>query len=316
MLKQYLFYGKSQSLITDETHELIETLHIEEDGRSFYDLSEQSFDSVYEDMISPPFFTEKKLIVIKSFERVYEDAFAKSSLESFFKQSPEDVIVIMIATHLDEDKAFRHVLDLYVEHHEVEVYDDVKMSSIIKKTLSQSDVSIHSDALFLFIHRLSYHSDQLKPYLEKVLTYASKSKRVTKQDIENLIPLPLEDNVFELVDRFLKKHIKDALHMYRDLKLNQQDPIQILQLIGRRLNQLEDTKLLVNQRKSQAFISKALQVSSGKAYYMIKEAKSIRLSDIQSYIDQVARLDYLIKSGRINKDIGVELFLLGDVNHA
>lgn len=315
MLKQYLFYGSSQAIMLDEVNELIQSLQIDEEGRSFYDLSEQSFDVIYEDIISPPFFTDQKLIVVKHFELIYDNEFAKSSIESFFKSSPEDVVLILLASHLDEDKSFRHVLDLYVDHHEVEMYDDVKMSEMIKKTFHTQEITIDSDALMLLISRLSYHPDQLKSYLDKIITYSLKQKHVKKIDIENLVPLPLEDNVYALVDKFLQKQFAKVINMYHDLRNQQQDPIRILQLIGRRLNDLEDTKILLNQRKNQDFISKSLQISSGKAYYMIKEAKSIALKVIQTYIDQVARLDYLIKSGRIDKALGVELFLLGDMNH-
>ena len=315
MLKQYLFYGSSQAIMLDEVNELIQSLQIDEEGRSFYDLSEQSFDVIYEDIISPPFFTDQKLIVVKHFELIYDNEFAKSSIESFFKSSPEDVVLILLASHLDEDKSFRHVLDLYVDHHEVEMYDDVKMSEMIKKTFHTKEITIDSDALMLLISRLSYHPDQLKSYLDKIITYSLKQKHVKKIDIENLVPLPLEDNVYAIVDKFLQKQFAKAINMYHDLRNQQQDPIRILQLIGRRLNDLEDTKILLNQRKNQDFISKSLQISSGKAYYMIKEAKSIALKVIQTYIDQVARLDYLIKSGRIDKALGVELFLLGDMNH-
>ncbi|MGB0175414.1 MAG: DNA polymerase III subunit delta, partial [Acholeplasmataceae bacterium] len=305
MLKQYLFYGSSQAIMLDEVNELIQSLQIDEEGRSFYDLSEQSFDVIYEDIISPPFFTDQKLIVVKHFELIYDNEFAKSSIESFFKSSPEDVVLILLASHLDEDKSFRHVLDLYVDHHEVEMYDDVKMSEMIKKTFHTQEITIDSDALMLLISRLSYHPDQLKSYLDKIITYSLKQKHVKKIDIENLVPLPLEDNVYALVDKFLQKQFAKAINMYHDLRNQQQDPIRILQLIGRRLNDLEDTKILLNQRKNQDFISKSLQISSGKAYYMIKEAKSIALKVIQTYIDQVARLDYLIKSGRIDKALGV-----------
>ena len=315
MTKQYLFYGSSQAIVLDEVNELIQSLQIEEEGRSFYDLAEQTFDVVYEDMISPPFFTDKKLIVIKHFEFVYDNTFAKTSVESFFKSTPDDVVLILLASHLTEDKTFRHVLDLYVDHHEVEMYDDVKMSEMIKKAFHSNDITIDSDALMLLINRLSYHPDQLKSYLDKIIVYALKQKDVKKTDIEKLVPLPLEDNVYALVDKFLQNQFSVAINIYHDLRNQQQDPIRILQLIGRRLNDLEDTKILLNQRKNQDFISKSLQVSSGKAYYMIKEAKSIALKVIQTYIDQVAHLDYLIKSGRIDKALGVELFLLGDMNH-
>lgn len=316
MLKQYLLYGKSQSIVYDEVLDLIQTLNVEEEGRSFYDLSEHPFDEVYEDIISPPFFTDSKLIVIKHFEVVYEDAFAKQSLETYFKSSPTDVTLIMIASHIDEDATFRHVLDLYVEHHEVEAYDEPKMMKMIVSSFAEDHIDIDQQAVMTLIQRISYAPEQLNTYIDIVKTYGMKEKKIISKDIEKLVPVPLEDNVYTLVDHFLKHRIRDVLSMYEDLKNQNQDPIRILQLIGRRLNDLEDTIMLIKQKKSQNDIAKILQVSSGKAYYMIKEAKTMSLQTIQKYIDQIAHLDFLIKSGRMDKSNGVYLFLLGELEHA
>ena len=316
MLKQYLLYGQSQSLMYDEALDLIQSFNIDEEGQSFYDLAEHSFDDIYEDMISPPFFTDKKLIVIKHLEVIYEDAFAKQSLEKFLKSSPTDVVLVMMATHIDEDKTFRHVLDLYVEHHEVLLYDESKMMQMIRTSFEKDEIHIEQKAVMKLIQRISSIPEQLNTYMDIIKTYGLKEKRVLEKDIDTLVPLPLEDNVFSLVDHFLQHRTKNVLSMYEDLKNKNEDPIKILQLIGRRLNDLEDTKMLLQENKNQNDIAKALQVSSGKAYYMIKEAKTISLQTIQTYIDQVAHLDFLIKSGRIDKTNGVYLFLLGDLDHA
>jgi DNA polymerase-3 subunit delta len=316
MLKQYLLYGKSQSLIFDEALDLIQSLDIDEEGQSFYDLSEHAFDDIYEDMISPPFFTDKKLIVVKHLEVMYEDAFAKQSLERFLKSSPTDVVLVMMATHIDEDQAFRHVLDLYVEHHEVALYDEPKMMNMIHASFEKDDIFIEKKAVMKLIQRITSIPEQLNTYIDMIKTYGMKEKKVLEKDIDRLVPLPLEDNVFMLVDYFLQHRTNDVLSMYEDLKNKHEDPIKILQFIGRRLNDLEDTKMLLQKNKSQNDIAKELQVSSGKAYYMIKEAKTIPIETIQKYIDQVAHLDFLIKSGRLDKTNGVYLFLLGDLEHA
>lgn len=316
MLKQYLLYGKSQSLIYDEVLDLIQSFDIDEEGQSFYDLSEHAFDDVYEDMISPPFFTDKKLIVIKHLEVLYQDSFAKQSLERFLKSSPSDVVLVMMATHLDEDQTFRHVLDLYVEHHEVALYDEPKMMNMIQASFEKDDIYIEKKAVMKLIQRMSSIPEQLNTYIDIIKTFGTKEKRVSEKDIDLLVPLPLEDNVYTLVDYFLQHRTNIVLSMYEDLKNKNEDPIKILQLIGRRLNDLEDTKMLLQQKKNQNDIAKALQVSSGKAYYMIKEAKTLSIQTIQKYIDQVAHLDFLIKSGRIDKTNGVYLFLLGDLEHA
>ena len=61
---------------------------------------------------------------------------------------------------------------------------------------------------------------------------------------------------------------------------------------------------------SQSDIAKFYNVSTGKAYYIVQEARAFKLSDLEFYIDKLAELDYQIKSGKLDKTIGLELLLL------
>ena len=91
-----------------------------------------------------------------------------------------------------------------------------------------------------------------------------------------------------------------------------EDPVRILSLIGRKLGQLEDTRALIQAGHDQRQVATALRMSHGQAYYMVKEAKSISSVDLEMWIDQVSNVDFKIKSGQIDKKIGVELFLIGE----
>jgi DNA polymerase-3 subunit delta len=61
---------------------------------------------------------------------------------------------------------------------------------------------------------------------------------------------------------------------------------------------------------SQAEIASIFNVSAGRAYYMMKNAKSSNLKKIQENLDYLNQLDANIKSGVIKEDLGLELFFL------
>ena len=58
-------------------------------------------------------------------------------------------------------------------------------------------------------------------------------------------------------------------------------------------------------------IAKLFGFSSGRAYYLVRDAKSIELSKLERYLEQLADLDYDSKSGKIDPRLGFELFILG-----
>ena len=84
----------------------------------------------------------------------------------------------------------------------------------------------------------------------------------------------------------------------------------IISLISNKFKELLSTYRLLKFGYSQSDIAKFYNISNGKAYYIVQEAKSFNLSDLEYYIDKLSELDYQIKSGKLDKTIGLELLLL------
>ena len=70
-------------------------------------------------------------------------------------------------------------------------------------------------------------------------------------------------------------------------------------------------KLLLKDGKDQAAVASHYHCSSGRAYYMVKNAKSVNMATVKKHLIRLEELDYMIKSGQIDKKIGIELFILG-----
>ena len=84
----------------------------------------------------------------------------------------------------------------------------------------------------------------------------------------------------------------------------------IFSMISNKFKELISTYKLLKFGYSQSDIAKFYNVSTGKAYYIVQEAKSFRLEDLEYYIEKLATLDYQIKSGKLDKSIALELLLL------
>ena len=69
--------------------------------------------------------------------------------------------------------------------------------------------------------------------------------------------------------------------------------------------------MLVNRRMSKDDIATYFKVKPGRAYYMIEAAKKINDNTIKNLIDRITKLDFDIKSGKIDKKLGLQLFILG-----
>jgi DNA polymerase-3 subunit delta len=71
------------------------------------------------------------------------------------------------------------------------------------------------------------------------------------------------------------------------------------------------TKHLTSKGLSNQSIADYFNISSGRAYYMIQNANNQEFKFLEFCYKTLAELDYKIKSGQIDKNLGLELWLLG-----
>jgi DNA polymerase-3 subunit delta len=62
-------------------------------------------------------------------------------------------------------------------------------------------------------------------------------------------------------------------------------------------------------KSSQEAIMKFFNATKGRAYYILKNANEIPEQKLFQYLSELEMLDYQIKSGQIDKKIGLEMFL-------
>jgi DNA polymerase III subunit delta len=185
------------------------------------------------------------------------------------------------------------------------------MASFIQTNLLSDGFSMDFSTQQFFLDRLKNQEETLYSYLNILKTYKINQKMISKEDILLMVPAPIEDNIFEIVTSYIHGNIKQSISIFEDLLTQQEDPLSILTMISRKLIEIEDVKRLLSIGLDQRQIAEKMRVSNGKAYYLMKESKMLHLNDVEKTIDALNDLDYKIKSGRIDKTLGVYLFLIG-----
>lgn len=313
MTQHYFYSGKAYTTLMNKAYEKMYSLATEEDI-FVYDLTMQSFSEVYEDLITPPLFSDKKVICVKHFEVVLQEDSFVEILHAYLKNPNEGVYLLCLSEHKDGSKDWMRLIDLYMEIEEVDVFNEIELNKYITTRLEKEAIKISKEDRNFLSDRLLLQKDLIEMQLDKLITFVIDKKTIFKEDIITCIDIPLEDNIFEMVQQFIQKNIQHVLKIYQDLIYLNEDPIRIINVIGRKLGQLEDIKVYLNQGLDQRKISEILKVSHGQAYYLIKEAKSIDQAFLRQKIDALSDLDFKIKSGQIDKKIGLEIFLIGVSN--
>ena len=119
-----------------------------------------------------------------------------------------------------------------------------------------------------------------------------------------------ENIIVESYKKAVKLRFTQVNAIYNKLASNTKDVMGIISLISSTFRDLLTTSRLLKKGYSQNDIAKFYGISSGRAYYIVKDAKSFKLEDLEENVARLAELDFKIKSGQIDKNTGIELFLL------
>jgi DNA polymerase-3 subunit delta len=151
---------------------------------------------------------------------------------------------------------------------------------------------------------------QINNELEKLMLYHT-DKNITYQSIKLLVTKNLEDNIFNLLNAFVANDKKTLFSIYEDFMTLNEDEMRIISAISNKLEEILYTKILMNKNAGKDEIATYFKVKPGRAYYMMEAARKIKEENLKSLIKRVSDLDYNIKSGKIDKKLGLQLFILG-----
>ena len=320
MSKQiYLFYGSDSFIIKTKTNQLIKKEDIDGFNVSVYDAEEVNIEDAINDASTIPFMSDKKIIVVKNAHFLSTIALKKAinhnldSLIRYIDNPVEETILIIQAPYgkLDERKAITKAIlaDAIVE--KCEPMKRIELGSWIKRQLGKNSVSIDNDALEEMLNRIDSNTEVLVSETQKLSLYSDDLSRVTKEIVQKVVTKNVEDNVYEITNNILEGKTSKALEIYNDLVMHSEDPLRILGILATKYREILHTKLLLNAGKDKNEIATYFNATSGRTYYIMKNASSVRMDVVESQLQKLEELDYQIKTGQIDKKIGLELFILG-----
>lgn len=311
------FYGEDTFYIKSKIKQVIKKYDFDEYNTSYYDLDDVLLQDAINDAMTIPFMSEKKVVIIQNATFLGTEKPKKSLnhdidyLAKYISNPTESTILIVSASvgQLDQRKAIVKALKKH-KIIECKLKSSQDLVSWAKRQVGNQSMHIDNDALDEFIKRVSHSTEFAYLEMRKLLLYASDQTHINLDMIKKVITKNIEDNVYEITNALLRRDQKKALEVYNDLVLYSEDPLRILSIIVNKYRELLHVSILLEQGKTQTDVQNYYNVSSGRAYYMVQNAKTVHIDDIKTHLKYLETLDYQIKTGRIDKKIGLELFIL------
>lgn len=309
----YLYYGASEYILRKEINKLLQELKVDQFNIVKYDLLETEFADLIEELQTISFFTGQRVVLVSGVLELYKlDEYDQKRFIDYLENPNPDTILIMYTSQLSsDDHPITKALNLYVKITKIEEFKKEELDIVIRKSFEEEGYQISSDAVSELIERTNADYPTIEQEITKLKLYAYDHKSINVQAIRLLVSKNLDVNIFELSSAIVVKDRTKAIQIYYDLLVSNVSPIRIISYLSGRIRDLIHTSLLLERGYSQDRIAKHFQISEGKAYYMRRDALEIGVEILEKYLEQLADLDFDIKSGNIDPRLGVELFLFG-----
>lgn len=314
----YLFHGTDTFIIKSKINNIINKYGVDDFNVSNYDMEEVNLSDAINDAETIPFMSEQKIVIIRNAFFLTTEAPKKAinhdvdKLKRYLDNPVEETLLILTAPYmkLDERKAITKVVKDKAKVEKCMPLQEADTSNWIKRQLGKNSITIDHDALKEFLSRVENNTEVLVNETQKLLNYAEGMNRIDLEMIQKVITKNIEDNVYEITNMILENKQGKALQIYNELVMHSEDPLRILGILINKYREILHVKYLISDGKDKADIARYYNASAGRAYYMMKNANSVKMDIVQKHLRKLEEIDYKIKSGQIDKRTGLELFIL------
>ncbi len=313
MKSVYLFIGNEELIIKNKIDTVITNAHPGPFNLTSYDMDLDKLTDAINDCKTMPFMSDKKVVVIKRPTFLEKGSSNQSVLPLIdYLDNPSDNTVLVIdatGISIDESKEVVVKLRKKAEVSETRDLSEVEMRGWLKRQFGVMGVEVEENAVELFFEYIGTDLVKAKTEVEKLLNYIGDRKIINMRDVASCVSEEGETNVFALTKAINSKDKHKVIEIYYSLLKSGNDQMKLLNLIYRSLKDSYTCLLLMEKGMNQASIASVLNISPGRTYYIMKDAKNFSLDGLRKMIKDIGDLDYKIKSGQIDKVSGLELFL-------
>ncbi|MDF2815062.1 MAG: holA [Paenibacillus sp.] len=283
---------------------------------SRYDLSETSLSNVLEDAQTPPFMAEKKIVIAKnaSFLTGAKDSSKvehnTDHLMDYLK-APADFSVLLLLVDgdkLDERKKLVKALkECSISFPALSAEDLLQW---VKRQAASVSISFAEGAADQLVLYGGANLQNLSAEIEKLSLYVGKDGVVTGDIIESLVTPSTEQNVFILIEDIVRLRLKRAFTILHELIKQKEEPVKLMLLITRQFRIILQVKEMSRQGYSQQQLAGQLGLHPYAVKIAAEQGANYKDEQLTRIISELADLDYKMKTGKIDKVLGLELFLL------
>lgn len=316
----YLLYGQELYLLEDYIKKIKKSFDKLMDGINFIKLDETNVNQLIENIETPCFGFDKKLIIVRNSGLLKKEGKRKNSnnsslsdkiaeyIENNIDLIKQDNLIVFVETEAEKNNLYKVI----EAKGKVIVFEPEKLPNLIKRIKAISSaykVEISDYDSQYLVECCGTSLQDIINELRKLIEYAGENGKITKKDIDAMTTKQIDSVIFDLTDNLGKKDIKKAMDVFYNL-IYQKEPVQkILITLYNHFKKLYFVKCAIRNNEN---ITEVLKLKPNQIFLVSKyknQANFFNEFELRKILEEFSNLDYNYKIGLIDLNIGIESIL-------
>ncbi len=306
----YLFYGEERFLIQLYEQRIKKALLLPEDEMMNLDVMQSPQDplQVQSSIETLPFMAERRLVIIKESGAFELKPGKLGELAELMKDVPESTTVVWIESKVDKRSKFYKAVQKHGYIVEFKRLGESELLTWIGQELKRKGIQMDRNTASYFLSLTGNDMVRIQMELEKLSSYVRERGVITREDVDSIVSVTIENSIFKLTDHLGNQQPAAAYRIYRQL-LEDNEPVQrIFFMMIRQFRLLYKASLM--QGADRNAVAKELGVPSFAAGNYQNQARRFGEKRLKELLNKLLDLDVATKTGELDAEEAATLVIL------
>ena len=316
----YLLYGEETFLLESILKKIKINFGELVKGINYVQIDETNIKELIQDIETPAFGYEKKLLIARNTGLFNKESKGKKStlaelntkISDYISKNidiiNESVVIVFIESNIEKNSLYK-TIEKYGIVCEFEKQNPTQLIGRLKSICKAYKVEIEDSVAKYLIETCGTNMQDLINEIRKLIEYVGEGGTIKKEEIDLLAIKQIDSVIFDLTDSLGNKNISKAINTLNGLIYNKEPVQKILITLYNHFKKLYIVKL---SEKYDRNTSESLNLKPNQMFLVNKyktQAKYFKESELKKILKELIELDVNYKKGEIDLNLGLEAIL-------
>lgn len=310
VMKIYLINGESYLLINEQVNEIIK----DSKNVSVFDLGINTIEDVLVEAGYFSMFQEEKFIVVRNASFFGSGKLMDNETEvllNYLENPNASTTIIFICNEKIDSR--KKITKMVKEKYKLIIIPTLKYYEIENRVLDyfkKFGYKIDNETVKYIVSNGLNNYDMIMMEVDKIMLYYKNLDYIKYEDVVNIASKSINTNNFLFVDAIVDNDLEKSLEYLNDLKIMKVEPTILLSLLARDFRIMLNVKKMQEKNIREYEMMNELGLQDWQLDKYLKKIFPYKVKELENILLKLANLDLDIKSGKIDKYMGLELFII------